>query len=98
MMPATEERQVRERSRAAVGPVAKMVSLGEAPVAPREPAGLESMVKRAPQGGGNRPGAGPDLQQAALLIMAHHHPAGIARQTLGGFRGNGCAAFQDGLA
>ena len=29
--------------------------------------------------------------------MAHHHPAGVAREALGRFRGNACATFQDRL-
>src|SRR6267378_1144150 len=52
MMPATEEREVRERGRAPVGPVAEMMPLGEADPAPRETATLVPMVERPPQGGG----------------------------------------------
>src|SRR5438105_10371598 len=97
MMPAAEQREVRERGRPAVGPVAEVMPLGEAPMAPREAAALIPMLEGAPQGGGNRPGPGPDLHQAALAVVAHDHPAGIAREALGRFRGNACAPLEDGL-
>ena len=47
MMPATEERKIRQRRRAAVGPVAEMMPLGEAHAAAREAATLVSMVEGA---------------------------------------------------
>jgi len=52
-----------------------------------ETAAAVPMVERSPQGGGNRPGPGADLQQAPGIIMAHQHPAGVARQAPGRFRG-----------
>ena len=55
------------------------------------------MVERSPQGGGNRPGPGPDLHQAPVVVLAHHHPARVARQALGRFRGNARAAIEHGL-
>jgi hypothetical protein len=55
------------------------------------------MVERPPQGGGNRPGPGPDFDHAAGFIMTHHHPAGVARQAPGRFRGNARAPFEDRL-
>src|SRR5712692_909059 len=97
-MPAAEEREVRERGRAALRPVAEMMPLAEAHAAAREAAALVPMVQRSPQGGGNRPGPGPDLQQAALLVVAHHHPAGVTRQAPGRFRGNARPALEDRLA
>jgi len=45
VMPATEHGEVRERGRAAVGPVAEMMPLGEAKAAPREAAALVPMVE-----------------------------------------------------
>ena len=47
---------------------------------------------------GIRPGPGPDLDHAAVFVMAHHHPAGVARQALGRFRRNARAVFEDRLA
>jgi len=88
VVPAAEEREVRERRRPSLGPVAEMMPLAIAHAAAREPAAAVPMVERPPQGGGNRPGPGPDLDHAALLIMAHHHPAGIARQAPGRLRGS----------
>src|SRR5712691_8028369 len=97
-MPAAEQREVRERGRAPLRPVAEMMPLAEADAAPREAAALIPMVERSPQGGGNRPGAGPDLLQPALLVVAHHHPAGAARQALRRLRGNAHAFLEDRLA
>jgi hypothetical protein len=81
-----------------VGPVAKVVPLAEADPAPREAAAPVPMAERSAQGGRNRQGPGPDLQQPARLVVAHHHPAGIARQAPGRFRGNARAPFEDRLA
>src|SRR5712691_9108223 len=97
-MPATEEREVRERGRAPVGPVAEMMSLGEAKSAPWEAAALVPMMEGTPQGGRNRPGPGSDLQQASLAVMAHHHPARVAGEALGRFRGHARATLEDRLA
>ena len=72
--------------------------LGEAKSAPWEAAALIPMVERSPQRGGNRPGPSSDLQQPSLAVMAHHHSAGVAREALGRFRRNVCAALEDRLA
>ena len=56
------------------------------------------MLQRPPQGGGNRPGARPDLHHTPLGVVAHHHPARVARQPLRRFRGNARAILQHGLA
>ena len=72
--------------------------LGEAKATAREAAALIPMVERSSQGGGNRPGPGPDLRQTSLLVMAHHHPAGVAGQPLGRLRGNARAVLEDRLA
>ena len=77
VVPATEQGEVRERGRAALRPVAEMMPLAEREPAAREAAGPVPVVERAPQCRGNRPGPGPDLYQAAFLIVSHHHPAGI---------------------
>ena len=72
--------------------------MGEAAAAAREATALVPMVERAPQGRRNRPGPGPDLQQASLLVMPHHHATRIAGQAAGRFRGNARAVFEDRLA
>ncbi len=85
VMPAAQKREVRERGGASAGPVTEMMPLAIAHTAAGEPAAPVPMLERASQGGGNRPGPSPDLDHAAGLIMAHHHPAGIARQAAGRF-------------
>ena len=45
VMPTTEHGEVRERGRAAVGPVAQVMPLSEAQAAPREAAALVPMVE-----------------------------------------------------
>ncbi len=98
MMPAAEQREVQERRRAPVRPVTEMMPLTEADAAAGEAAAPVPMVEGPPQGGGNRPGPGPDLDHPTILIMAHHHPAGVAGQAPGRFRGNAGAVLHDGLA
>jgi hypothetical protein len=87
VMPATEQGQVRERGGAAARPVAEVMALAEREPAAREATGPVSMVKGAPQGRGNRPRPGADLHEAPVLVVAHDHAAGVARQALGRFRG-----------
>ncbi len=86
VMPPAEEREVRERCRTAVRPVAEMMPLAEAAAAAGEAATPVTMVEGSTQGGGNRPGPGTDLQQAPVVVVAHHHPARVARQALDRFR------------
>jgi hypothetical protein len=85
MMPATEQREIRERRRASVRPVAKMMPLAIAHAAARETATPVPMVERAPQGRGNRAGPGPDFHHPTIFVVAHHHPARVARQAPGRF-------------
>ena len=98
VMSAAKKREVGERGGAAVGPVAEMMPLAEADPAAGEPARPVPMVERPPQGGGDGPGPGPNLDHAALLIVEHHRPAGIAGQAPGRFRGNARAVLEDRLA
>ncbi len=96
-MPAAQEREVRKRCRTAVRPVAEMMPLPEADAAAGKAATPVPMVERSTQSGGNRPGLGTDLQQAPVVVVAHHHPTRVARQALGRFRGNARAAVEHGL-
>jgi hypothetical protein len=98
MMPAAEQREVRERRWTAVRPVTKMMPLPEADAAAGETATSVPMVERSSQGGRNRPRPSPDLHQAPTVVVVHHHPARVARQALGRFRGNVCTAIEYGLA
>jgi len=97
VMPATEEREVRERGRAAVGPVAEMMPLAETDAAAGEATAPVPMLEGPSQGGGNSPGPGPDLQQMSIVVVTHHHPARVARQAPGRFRRNARAVLEDGL-
>lgn len=76
----------------------EMMALAEADTAPGEATTPVPMVERSSQSGGNRPRPGTDLYQAPAVVVAHHHPARVARQALGRFRGNACAAVEHGLA
>src|SRR6266542_3582363 len=57
VMPTAEEREVRERGRTAVRPVAEMMPLAEADAAAGEAATQVPMVERSPQGGGESSGS-----------------------------------------
>jgi len=80
VMSTTEHREIRKRSRPAVGPVSNVMSLAEGETAAWEATALVTMVERTPQRRGNRPGPGPDLHGAAVVVVPHHHAARVARQ------------------
>jgi hypothetical protein len=71
VMPATEEREVREGGRASVRPVADVMPLGETRAAAREAAALIPMLKRSSQRQRNGPRPGPYLHDAPLPVVAH---------------------------
>ena len=56
------------------------------------------MLQRPPQRRRNRPRPGPDLHHPPVLVVPHHHPACVAGQPLGRFRGNVAPFVQHGLA
>jgi hypothetical protein len=85
---ATEQGEVVERGRAAVGPVAQMMALAEAKPAAREAAAPVAVEQSPPQRGGNGAGPAADLEHLLVGVVPHHHPAGVARQALGRSRGN----------
>jgi hypothetical protein len=85
VMPATEQREVRERCRATLRPVVEVMALTEADPAARKAAAPVPMVEPSPQSGWNRPGPGTDLEQAPAFVVAHHHSSGVARQAPGRF-------------
>ena len=85
VMPATEQDEVRERGGAALSPVADVVSLAKAAVAAREATAAVTMEQRPPQCRWNRAGLGPDLEDAPVRIVLHHHPTGVAPKALGRF-------------
>src|SRR5882724_974532 len=97
-MPTTQHREIRQRRRAAGGPVTDVVTLAERASAAREAAAVIAMLKRASQRGRNRAGARADFGDLAIGVVAHHHAGRIARQALRRSRGNVRAALEDGLA
>ena len=64
----------------------------------REAAAPVPVMERPPQRRGNRAGASIDLHDPAVPVVSHHHPAGVARQTLGRSSWNACAVLEDRLA
>ena len=76
----------------------EVMSLPEPEPAAREAAVLVSMMERAPQCGRNRPGAGPDLDGAPVLVMPHYHAARVACQALQRFCRNARPVLEHGLA
>jgi hypothetical protein len=73
------------------------MSLAEWEPAAREATAAVSVVERAPQRRRNRPRSRPDLHDAPVRIVSHHHPGCVARQAPRRFRGNVCATLEDGL-
>jgi hypothetical protein len=78
---AAEEDEVRERGGATLGPVPDVMPLSDTRRAAREATRLVPMVKSAPQRGRDRPGPRANLDRSPVRIVAHHHPARVARQT-----------------
>ena len=64
----------------------------------REAAAAVAMMQRPPQRRRNRPRPGSHLHDTAVLIVAHHHAARVARQAPRRFRGNAHAPLEDRLA
>ena len=80
-----------------MGPVTDVMALAEANAAAGEAAAVVSVVERPPYRRGDRPGPGTDLDDMAVVAVSHHHPARVARDALGRFRGNARAVLQHGL-
>jgi hypothetical protein len=97
VMPATQQRQVREGRGATVRPVTEVMPLPERQSAAWEATGSIARVERSPQRGRNRARPGPDFDNAPVWIVPHHHPARVARQAVGRFRGNAHALLEHGL-
>ena len=98
MVPATEQREVRERGRATLRPVAHVMPLAQRESAAREAATAVPVVQRAPQRRWNGPCPRPDLHDAPVLIVSHHHPTRVACEAPRRFCGNVDPIFQHGLA
>lgn len=98
MMAATEQNEVSQRGRAALGPMADVMALSDPHLAAREAAGCVPMLHGTSQRRRNRTRPGPYFDGPTFVIVAHHDPTGVARQSPGRFRGNVAALFQHGLA
>ncbi len=98
VMPAAEQREIRELRRAALRPVVEMMGLNDPHAAPGKAAGPVSMQERAAQGGRNGPGPRSDLHDTPPLVVAHDYPARVTRQAAGRSRGNVGAVLESGLA
>jgi len=97
VMPSTEQRQVGERCRATLRPVVKMMALGDPNPAAGEAAAPVPLLERSSERRRDGPGSRPDLHHASLAVVPQHHPARVARQALGRFRGNADPVFQHRL-
>jgi hypothetical protein len=71
--------------------------LAEPDPAAREATAAVAVLERSPQRGWDRPSPDPDLWQPAIFVVPHHHPAGIARQTLGRLSWNAHPVLEDRL-
>ena len=74
------------------------MTLAEANPAAGEAAAAVAMVERAPYRRRDRAGPRCDLDDTAVAIVSHHHPARVARDTPRRFCGNARAIFEEGLA
>ena len=73
------------------------MTLAEPSPTAREAAAAIAMMQRAPQRRRNSPRPRTNFDDAAIRIVSHHHPARVARQTLGCFRANVRAVVEDRL-
>jgi len=81
VVPTTQQREDRERGRAAVRPMLDVMALAEGHPAAREAAAVVPVMQRAPQRRRNRPGPRSNFHDAPVLVVPHHHAARVARQT-----------------
>jgi hypothetical protein len=81
MVPPAEHRQVRERRRTTLRPVADVMSLAEANVATRKAATSVAVVQDSPQRWRNRASPSGHLHDTPILIVAHHDAARVARES-----------------
>src|SRR5216117_516777 len=79
LVPATEQREVRERGRAAVRPVTDVMPLAEREAAAGKAAAPVPVVERPAKRWGDGPGAGADLDDLTIRGVPHHHSARVAR-------------------
>src|SRR5262245_30773384 len=76
---ATQQREIRKRRGASIGPVTDVVALTESNSAAGKAAAAVSMEECAPDRRRDRSGPRSDLDDAAVAIVLHHNPAGVTR-------------------
>ena len=95
VVPAAEHGEIRQRCRAAVGPVPDVMALAKSHPTARKATAPVTMMQRPPDRRRNGPRARSDLDNPAVPAVAHHHPARVARQALGRSRWNARTVLQD---
>jgi hypothetical protein len=98
MMAPTEQCKIRERCRAAMGPMTDVMALAEPDSTTGEAAAAVAMLKRASQRWRDCSRPSSDLDDASVGIVPHHNAAGVARQALRRSSWNADALFEDRLA
>src|SRR5262245_7701198 len=94
VMPATQQREIRESRGPAFRPVAHVMTLAEPDSTARKAAAVISMLQRTPECRWNRPCPSANLHDSSLLVVPHHYPVRVARQAPGRFRGNAWAVLE----
>src|SRR5262249_42693768 len=97
VVPATQEREVRELRGPALGPVMDVVRLPDAYAATREATPAVPAVQRPPESRGNRTGPGADLCHTPVRVMTHYDARGVAGQALRRSSWNAQAVLEHGL-
>jgi len=95
---ATQQREIRKRRGASIGPVTDVVALTESNSAAGKAAAAVSVVECPPYCRWNRAGPRRDLDDAAVPIVLHTNPAGVTRDAPGRFNRNARAVLEEGLA
>jgi hypothetical protein len=95
VMPATEQREIRELGRPSIRPVMDVMTVADPHAAPGESTAAVSVVQRPAQRRRNRPCAGTHFDEPPVLVVPHHDPARVARQAAGRSRGNARALLED---
>ena len=98
VMPPTEQREIRERRRAAGRPMTDVVPLTDPYSTARKAAAVIPVLECASQCRQDRPGPGADFDHAPVRIVSHDHPARVARQPLRRSRGNALTVLEDRLS
>ena len=98
MVPATKQNEIRKHGGAAERPVIDMMALPKAHATPREAATTVAVGERPSQRRRDRARPGADFDHAAVGVVSHDDPAGVARQTLRRSSWNACTVLEDGLA